>query len=395
VAIAWDTPVTVHGGANTFVSAEVDYPAGTLLIIGVACYAGSGDDASTQVVYSDPPGTVTEWVERSQLDDGSGISPPPVAIWAHLCTGGPQTITSEAVDAIGSSHAMTIWPLTGYRVVDPVVYVADESTMTGVALVVESPVDDCVVFAAAADWGDADEEFSADANSTTDYSVAIPDTIQPSWFGHRVLGAAGTYTIGTLPLVSHEGTNACAIVIAPAVDEPEEYFLSGSWSAASEMTASPVTAAHPAGAWSAASSLTASPVTAAHPTAAWSAESSLTASPVTTAYPAGSWSAASDLTGSPVVTAHPAGSWSAASEMTATPVTAAHPTAVWSAASGLTGTPVVTAYPAGTWSAASSMTVSPEVTYPVTMPGWGTAGGTTPAATAGGSTPGAIASGYP
>lgn len=196
-------------------SASFTPPAGSVIVVRASSYAGSGDDSST-ITISDTLGlTWTKQVERSQGDDGGGTIPPPIAIFTAVGTGAAMTVTTTRSNGVGFNHVQCIHVLTGANTTTPVVDTAEQSTTGAMSLSLDTPVDDCMLIGGMVDWLEGADVPVADANSTTDYAIAT-GTIQGSWGGHRGVGAAGTYTIGTSFPSSGTDTNAVAVAIQPA-----------------------------------------------------------------------------------------------------------------------------------------------------------------------------------
>ncbi len=217
MALAIAQTITANGGTNqASVTTGSFTPAnGSLIVVRGSCYASSGDDTSANAITDSLGLTWTKRVERTQNQDGAGINPPPITIWTAIGTGAAMTVTTSApVGTTGFAHAVVVWVITGQHAVTPVVDTAEESTVAGVALTLDTPVADCLLLAGMCDWGNASDVPDADANTTNSYAIANAD-IQSSWGGFRSVGAAGSYVIGTDALASPQGTNAVAIAIQP------------------------------------------------------------------------------------------------------------------------------------------------------------------------------------
>lgn len=218
MAISIDAVITKDGGGNQeSVTTDPFTPeAGRLLVAGASSYASSGDDSSSLAITDSLGLTWTKHVERSQGDDGSGINPPPVAMWTAVATGAEMTVTSSRVDGVGYNHTVTVHILDEADTSDPVVATGEQSTSGAMQVSVDTTgVDNCLLIGRMVDWSNTTNVPVEDANSTTDYAIATA-TIQANWAGHRAVGAGGTYTVGTSSPSSGTTTNAIAVAIRPA-----------------------------------------------------------------------------------------------------------------------------------------------------------------------------------
>lgn len=223
MSLAITQVISADGGANqaSVTTASFTPEDGSLLIIRGSCYASTGDttahnDATTSLGGSL---TLTKVVERTKNDDGSGpdIYPPPITCWiAQITTGVSMTVTTSAPSGtLGFAHVCNVYVVTGHDTGSPIDGTAEECTLVGMALEIITTVDNALILGFMCDWGNASDLPDEDANTTTDYTIVNAD-IQSSWAGHRFVGAAGSYIIGTDTLGSPAGTNAIAIAIKPA-----------------------------------------------------------------------------------------------------------------------------------------------------------------------------------
>jgi hypothetical protein len=362
IAIDGSSPAGANGTTSqaSVTTASFTPPNGSLLVARGSCYASSGDDTSQNAITDSAGLTWTKRVERTQNQDGGGITPPPITIWtAPVVTGTAMTVTTSApAGTTGFAHMLKVWVITGHDTTTPVVDTAEESTVAGMALTLDTPVAGCLLLGGMCDWGNTSDVPDEDANSTTDYALANAD-IQSSWAGHRVVGAAGSYVIGTDTLASPAGTNAIAIALQPAA-AGAEVFGSAALSAESSLTAAALVNVQGAGALSAQTVLTAAGFNTALGGAALSAEASFTASGIVTQQAAAALTAESGLTAVGLVNQRAAASLAAESGMTAAAVVTVFGVASLSAQSSLAAT-----------AAGSSVIVRPN-TGTITRPFTGT-----------------------
>jgi hypothetical protein len=106
MALVLEDDWCVNGGAaeTSVTSPSITPPSGSIICVRGSCFAGSGDDTST-IAISDTEGlTWTTQVIISQLTDGAGTIPPPIAIWTAIGTGVAMTVTTSIVDGVGFAH---------------------------------------------------------------------------------------------------------------------------------------------------------------------------------------------------------------------------------------------------------------------------------------------------
>lgn len=208
----------VNGGtAETSVtSPSFTPPNGSIICVRGSCFAGSGDDTST-IAISDSIGlTWTTQVIISQLTDGAGTIPPPIAIWTAIGTGVSMTVTTSIVDGVGFAHFQAGRVYTGQHATTPVADTDEvQAGSSAVQLNLTAPVDDCIAFAGMVDWGNTSDVPVAEAGTTTQCAIANGD-VQSSWAGFKDNVDTGATTIGTQVLASPDGSNGVAILLQPA-----------------------------------------------------------------------------------------------------------------------------------------------------------------------------------
>jgi hypothetical protein len=220
MALVLEDDWCVNGGAaeTSVTSPSITPPSGSIICVRGSCFAGSGDDTST-IAISDTEGlTWTTQVIISQLTDGAGTIPPPIAIWTAIGTGVAMTVTTSIVDGVGFAHFQAGRIYSGQHAVTPV---ADtDEVQAGVAAVqlnLTAPVDGCVAFAGMVDWGNTADVPVAEAGTTDQCAIANAD-VQSSWAGFKDVNTGAT-TIGTQVLASPDGSNGVAILLQPAEEE--------------------------------------------------------------------------------------------------------------------------------------------------------------------------------
>lgn len=208
----------VNGGAAelSVTSPSFTPPNGSIICVRGSCFAGSGDDTST-IAISDSIGlTWTTQVIISQLTDGAGTIPPPIAIWTAIGTGVSMTVTTSIVDGVGFAHFQAGRVYTGQHATTPVADTDEvQAGSSAVQLNLTAPVDDCVAFAGMVDWGNTSDVPVAEAGTTTQCAIANGD-VQSSWAGFKDNVDTGATTIGTQVLASPDGSNGVAILLQPA-----------------------------------------------------------------------------------------------------------------------------------------------------------------------------------
>lgn len=221
MALVLEDDWCVNGGTSQpdVDSPSVTPPAGSIICVRGSCFAGSGDDTST-IAISDTAGlTWTTQVIISQLTDGAGTIPPPIAIWTAIGTGVATTITTSIVDGVGFAHFQAGRIYSGQHAVTPVVDTDEVQSMAGAATAnLTAPVDGCVAFAGMCDWGNTADVPTGQVGTTDQCAIANAD-VQSSWAGFIEGVPTGAVSIGTQALATTEGTNLVAILLQPAEEE--------------------------------------------------------------------------------------------------------------------------------------------------------------------------------
>lgn len=221
MALVLEDDWCVNGGTSQpdVDSPSVTPPVGSIICVRGSCFAGSGDDTST-IAISDTAGlSWTTQVIISQLTDGAGTIPPPIAIWTAIGTGVATTITTSIVDGVGFAHFQAGRIYSGQHAVTPVVDTDEVQSMAGAATAnLTAPVDGCVAFAGMCDWGNTADVPTGQVGTTDQCAIANAD-VQSSWAGFIEGVPTGAVSIGTQALATTEGTNLVAILLQPAEEE--------------------------------------------------------------------------------------------------------------------------------------------------------------------------------
>lgn len=221
MALVLEDDWCVNGGTSqpSVTSPSITPPSGSIICVRGSCFAGSGDDTST-IAISDTEGlTWTTQVIISQLTDGAGTIPPPIAIWTAIGTGVPMTVTTSIVDGTGFAHFQAGRIYSGQHATTPVADTDEvQAGSSAVQLNLTAPVDDCIAFAGMVDWGNTSDVPVAEAGTTDQCAIANAD-VQSSWAGFKDNVDTGATTIGTQVLASPDGSNGVAILLQPAAEE--------------------------------------------------------------------------------------------------------------------------------------------------------------------------------